>query len=95
MRIRFALPFATGMLLATTAHADWHAAASACAESAAQRFRCASCSALWAEIALCAATQEGSSTALASDCIQRVNNEAWGRPMYYDRVAAVFACLNK
>jgi hypothetical protein len=93
--IRFALPFCIGLSLAPAAYADWRDAAKECGNAAAAQARCASCSALWPEISACAAKAEGLDHERTAACIARVNNENWAKPMYFDRVAAVFACLAK
>jgi hypothetical protein len=93
--IRFSLSFCLALALPLVAHADWRASAKDCANVIAAQAHCASCAAQWPEISRCAAQREGEDPARTNACIARVNSESWGKPMYYDRVAAVFACLSK
>jgi hypothetical protein len=83
------------MAASPTAYADWNESVKECAATIAAQAHCASCSALWPQISKCAADQEGADPALADGCIARVNNKDWAKPMYFDRVAEVIACLSK
>lgn len=91
----FCLLFCLGLALASTAHAEWRAAAKECGNAVAEQTGCASCSALWREISRCAAQTEGMDPNRVETCIQRVSRQTSAEPMYFDRIAAVFACMGK
>jgi hypothetical protein len=95
--IRTSIPFCIALTCVFPAHADWAASAKECAEViAAQTMpRCGSCAALWPQISKCAADAEGVDPARTGTCINRVNDDNWGKPMYFDRVGAVISCLSK
>jgi hypothetical protein len=87
---RFLTPFVLGLTLASgSAHADWDMAVNGCARLLTDP-NCGSCSALWPDIARCAAKAEGVD---ADPCIARVNDKYWQEPMAFDRVRAVRSCL--
>ena len=94
---RVALPLFVIVAAGPAAAADWGASAKECSAliSAQTSPRCGSCAALWPQISKCAADAQGIDPARTDDCVTRVNNDNWAKPMYFDRVSAVIACLSK
>jgi hypothetical protein len=79
------------ILLAAAAHADdWEARARQCAETIAQQIGgCGSCSAIWPEVSRCTFGR----TPVVEKCLHQVNTAAVDKPMGYDRISDVAACL--
>lgn len=78
----------TGMAQAAQ---DWHVLVRRCMDSIERQIHCASCSAAWPEVSRCAFGR----TPQVEQCLEQVDAATTDKPMAYDRIADVAACLGR